>query len=443
MSGIANFSDDQWINWFAKGKTDFTGNSLEVVHGTSSQLTLGIASEVFLGTQTTFTAGMKIEATVGGEFTVMEAASIGSKNREEEYYMSSYAAAVGASENQARNMNRLRIGIFALLAIQTLAMTTASGAAMVLKLEHPNEEKDLGLPELGITLAALNHISSILAVLVTLLATFRKKWFGIAQPADPSAVLTLDRVGGVFLGARLNDSSGGVTIGDSGLQLSAAEPDLGYTKAPGSPSIIGFTSNAEDHGGSRVEVRKDGETKIYGSQLIARLRTANGPSATTFKAQQHHLLVTGANSYTNAGPALELDEDTAIMRHSWNNYLMATDEAVTANAGGQGGSILELKSNQSSLSTQGTTIRITPGKIEAGRLTIDQQGMKFGNDLTVLTGPNPPVMVNNVEINALQVAAQQAEQQAEINEQQQNAEANANQVAVQAQIGAQNVVNEG
>lgn len=443
--GIASFSEDQWINWFAKGRTDFTGNSLTVVHGTNSTFTLGFTSEVFVGTQTSFTAGLKIGATKGGELSLSDAATLGSSNREEAYYMTSYAAAVGASANQVRNMSRLRIGIFILLGVQVVAMTSASIAALVLKSKKPDEDADLGLPELGIALASLNHISSLLAVLATLLFTFRKKWFGIAQPADPTGVLTIDRIGGVFLGARLTDTSAGITINDSGIQLNAAA-DLSYEKPQGSPSILGFTDPAEASGGARLHIRKDGQTELHGKQFDVALG-AGDDTGVIFKARSHSFFVTNPNSLSVAGPAVEAHPERAMLRHSFQDYVRASQNKVVAAAGGNSGSILTLEPSSASLSVSGTTLKITTGVIKAGNFTIDQTGLKFGNDFVVLSPPAPPQLVADPQIAAEQAEVQQTVQQGQIQQQQQAvedaAQVHAASAMITAQSAAQNIAASG
>jgi len=398
MTGIANVSEGQSLSWFGAGKTELiTASDLEVIYGVRTEVTVGVKNDFALALQSETFIGSKFEAKLAAEFELTKTATVESAKEGEFYYMDSYIGTVGASVEQVAYAKTLRTATFTLLTIQTLAMLAAITYATAHKIITPHDE-EVKVPELDIALGQLTSIASIAATIAPLLLLKYAKWRKLGENDSPAGVLTMDAIGGVFLGTRKMapiSPTSGVFISENSVQLSSSDTDLGYSKPNGGTSILGFTQNAGDAGvgGSRLEVSADGVTRIYGSGIQADLLTNAGFSSHTVNAQQHFLNVTTANSTTAAGPALNLIDTGVQAKFNDENSLSVGDGTISALAGGPTGSVMRLTADESSIGTGGNNITINATGVVLSfgdsKVRIDATGFALGDAVTVLN-PGPP-----------------------------------------------------
>lgn len=394
MTGIANYSEGDALNWFSGGKTEVSHkNNLEVVIGTNTEVTFGIKNEVYLGTQSNFSAGMKVEAYAGGEFILNEAGAIASTDRGDDYYMTSYATAVGASLGQISAMKKVRAGLFILLAAQGALMTAAAAAAAIRGKDEATDELDIP-PKLGKALTLSTHIATITAAVTALILAGLKKFNVLAEPSDPAGILSIDTTAGVFLGARqmtAPNHSSGVLVNETGVQLSAAASDLGYRKPANSTSVLGFNTDADTTEGARVEISNDGMTRIHGTGIHAALKVQNGTASHAVLAQEHHLKVTGANSLAPTESAFGLSSTGALLQQRNDSALAVQQNSIDAAIGGDRGSAMRLTADESSIGTGGNRLTIDAHGIHlsfgGSHFKMDAGGVSVGNNLTVIMGP--------------------------------------------------------
>ena len=384
MTGIAHVSEGQSLSWFGSGKTELiTASDLEVIYGVRTEVTVGVKNDIALALQSETFVGSKFEAKLSAEFELTKTATVESAKEGEFYYMDSYIGTVGASAEQVAYAKTLRTATFTLLTVQTLAMLAAVAYATQQKITSPSEDEELEVPGLDIALGQLTSIASIAATLAPLLLLKYGKWRKLGENDSPAGVLTMDAIGGVFLGTRKMTApspTSGVFISENSVQLSSSNTDLGYDKPNGGTSILGFSRSAGSAGvgGSRLEVSNDGMTRIYGSGIRADLLTDGGVSSHTVNAQAHSLNVTTSNSTMAAGP---------------ENSFSVGDRTISALAGGPTGSVMRLTSSESSMGTAGNNITINDTGVVLSfgesKVRIDATGFSLGDAVTVLN-PGPP-----------------------------------------------------
>lgn len=389
MSGEGHVSDGTLFNWFSDGKTELTGNSLEFIYGTSAEVTLGVKSEFMMGTTSSVHIGPKLEAAVSWDYSMHYGSSIDWEANGEAYYRRAYAASVGGSKTQSLSMNTLRVALVALLTLQSGSMLAASLAAAAKKPKSPDEE-NLDLPEkLGDGLAIATGILSLLTGLAPMLYIGFQKLNFIGQASDPTSALTLHETSGGFFGTRI-DSGGiktaGMVVGESGMELSAANTDLGYKKALKGPAILGFNTNAETVGGSRLNVGSDGGTTIKGHSLTVTLEKGNNNNAAahTVTAETHDLILSAGDS-----PAFRLDAERTLIQHNDATYISTKADTVEASVNKT--AMMQLTNGQAILAAGGKGLVIKDNGISIGSIEINAQGVNIGNDLQVLGAAPPPV----------------------------------------------------
>ncbi|HCN71144.1 MAG TPA: hypothetical protein DIS96_05280 [Pusillimonas sp.] len=399
MTGIAHVSEGQSLSWFGSGKTELiTASDLEVIYGVRTEVTVGVKNDIALALQSETFVGSKFEAKLSAEFELTKTATVESAKEGEFYYMDSYIGTVGASAEQVAYAKTLRTATFTLLTVQTLAMLAAVAYATQQKITSPSEDEELEVPGLDIALGQLTSIASIAATLAPLLLLKYGKWRKLGENDSPAGVLTMDAIGGVFLGTRKMTApspTSGVFISENSVQLSSSNTDLGYDKPNGGTSILGFSRSAGSAGvgGSRLEVSNDGMTRIYGSGIRADLLTDGGVSSHTVNAQAHSLNVTTSNSTMAAGPALNLTDTGVQAKYNDENSFSVGDRTISALAGGPTGSVMRLTSSESSMGTAGNNITINDTGVVLSfgesKVRIDATGFSLGDAVTVLN-PGPP-----------------------------------------------------
>ncbi len=395
-SGIVNISDGKSFSWFAEGKTEMSvKNNLEIVYGTATSVAIGMKNEFFLGHASEVTIGSKIGVSLGPEFTLTESSQLDSKETDSSHYMTAFTSTVGASPTQILAMKKLRYLAFVLVGAQT-ALMIASAIMATVRLKQDPESKELYSPGVGITMTVLPQIAAVGTGLIVALLAFKKKWGSLKDMGSPAAALSLDVDGGVFLGSRKTlptaSHTAGVLINETGVQISTAKTDLTYSQPTGSESIIGFSLDADNHGGTRVEFGNDGGTRLFGETMTVALKGSN-KAVNLALAEEHLLKVTSSNSLTPTLAGVGISKDGILLQRDATTAISAQDGSVNAIVGGAAGSALRLTSSGASLSNgqnfvsvdaQGVYLRFGGATMKVNSTSLDLSG-----NLTVLVGSPP------------------------------------------------------
>ncbi len=435
MTGIATVSEGEALNWYGGGKTELTTSSnLAVTYGAKTEVVVGFKNDFSLATQTGISVGSKFEASLALEMSVKKNAEVKSAADGEFYCTDTYVGTVGASATQLAAIKTLRTATFILLGSQTAAMLLATINATTAKVMSPESKEEIKVPGTEFNLGYMTSIFTIAATIAPALMVVYAKLKGLGENNNPNGVFSMDAVGNVFLGTRdtvAPNATSGVLVDTTKVQLSSSATDLGYHR-PGDSTFLGFNQAAGTPaaGGSRLEVRNDGTTAIFGKTLSAELINTLGVSLAEIKAQEHKLTVTQAGSTAVAGPALNLSATGAQMKYSATNSVAVNASGVSALAGGPTGSSLHLTATDASmgaagnnLTINGTGVILTYGQ---SKVQISAAGISFGNALTVMNPTAPAISFAGLQqalqdVTALNAAAQVTATQATLNAQRFNA----------------------
>lgn len=281
------------------------------------------------------------------------------------------------------------------------------------------EEEEIKVPGLNINLGYLTSILTIASTLGPALLLIYGKVKKLGENNNPAGVLSMDAIGGVFLGTRAMappNASSGLLLNSVKAQLSAGQGDLDYERPPEGSSIIGFQKQAGSNGvtGSRLEVCNDGSTRIYGETLRADL-LSTGTSKVIINAQEHHLSVAKPNSARAAGPGLHLTSTASQMNFDKDNSLSVKSGTVTALAGGAAGSAMRLTASDASLGAAGNNLTVSSAGVMLtygqSKVLINATGISIGDAITVLSPGAPGVTFSGLQnavadVATLQVAVQ-------------------------------------
>lgn len=392
--GIVNISDGESFSWFAGGKTEMSvKNNLEVIYGTSTSVAIGLKNEFWLGHTSEISIGSKIDVSVGPSFTLSEATELDSKEHDDAHYMTSWTSTIGASPTQILAMKKLRYAAFVLVGLQTALMMAAAITATVRMKEDP-EAEELVSPGVGVTLTVLPQLAAIGAGITAAVLACMKKWGSLKDMGDPAAALTMDADGGIFLGTRKasvpNTYTAGVLINETGVQINAAQNDLGYDQPAESDSIIGFTQDADSQNGTRVEFANDGGTRIYGKSMRVALKASAGKALNVALAEEHHLKVTGSNSLTPTDAGVSVSSDGVLLKRDATTAISAQNGSVNAIVGGANGSAMRLTPTGASLSSGMNFMSVDNSgvylRFGSNTFQISQLAITLCSNLTVLGG---------------------------------------------------------
>lgn len=465
MSGIATVSEGEALHWYGEGKTELTtASNLEVTYGVKSEVTVGFKTDVTIAGQTEIFIGSKFDASLALELSLKKNGEVGSGEEGEFYYTDNYVGTVGASATQLAAAKTLRTAAFILIAAQGLAMAAATVGATVVKAratgsgsksesesgsdkdskpdaesnteknvatgndkdsdhdkkegedhdsksesghksESGSEEEEIKVPLLNINLGYLTSILTIASSLGPALLLIYSKVKKLGQNNNPAGVLSMDAIGGVFLGTRAmapTNASSGLMLNSVKAQLSAGQSDLEYERPAEGPSILGFKKNAGDSGvtGSRLEVCNDGTTRVYGQAFQADL-LGTGTSKVILNAQEHHLSVSKPNSKRAAGPGLHLTSTATQMNFDNNNSLSVKSNTVTALAGGATGSAMRLTSSEASLGAAGNNLTVNSSGViltyGQSKVMINATGISLGDAVTIMNPGAPGVSFSGLQ----------------------------------------------
>lgn len=435
MTGIATVSEGEALHWYGGGKTELTTSSnLGVTYGAKTEVVVGFKNEFTLAGQTGISVGSKFEASLALEMSIKKNAAVESAEDGEFYFMDSYVGTVGASAAQLAAVKTLRTATFILLATQTTAMVLATANATSAKVMAPTSKEEIKVPGTDFNLGYMTSIFTIAATIAPALMVVYGKLKGLGENNNPNGVFSMDTVGNIFLGARATvgtNATSGVTVDTTKVQLSSSDTDLVYRR-PGGASVLGFTRDAgtATTGGSRLEVRNDGTTAIFGKTLSAQLINTTGASLAEIKAQKHNLAVTASGSTAAAGPALTLDATGGLLKFSNDNSVAVNSAGVRATAGAVAGSSLTLNADSASMGAGGNNLTINSTGViltfGQSKVQISAAGISFGNAMTVMNPTAPGLSFAGLQqavqdIAALNLAAQTTATQAVLNAQKFNA----------------------
>lgn len=408
--GIVAISDGKAFSWFAKGRATLTvQNNLEVTYGSVVNVAIGLNNDFFFGHKTEVALLSSLEARVGPTFEISESTELNSKEAEDNHYMTAFATTVGASPKYQSRMKALRYAAFTLVTAQTGLMLASAIAAQVRMKKDP-ENADLEMAWLGVLTLTAPQVAAIGASFAALLMAILTKQGALKNSNEPEGVLSMDAMGGVFLGAQKSagamvNRSSGVLMNELGVQISAAKADLKYIKPGDSASIIGFKEDADAKGGARLEISNDGGGRFYGSSMRTALKAPRGGRAThTVLAEEHRLLATEPASLTTTPAGLSVSEAGTLISCTEDTAMSVQTGSVNAIVGGAQGSALRLTRQQSSIGTNTNSLTIDGNGIYislgGNKLQLRRTSMSFYDNLTVMGNPAPGLF------NGLQSAIQ-------------------------------------
>lgn len=432
MTGIATVSEGEALNWYGGGKTELTTSSnLAVTYGAKTEVVVGFKNDFSLATQTGISVGSKFEASLALEMSVKKNAEVKSAKDGEFYCTDTYVGTVGASAAQLAAIKTLRTATFILLGSQTAAMLLATVNATTSKVMSPESKEEIKVPGTEFNLGYMTSIFTIAATIAPALMVVYAKLKGLGENNNPNGVFSMDTVGTIFLGTRDTvspNATSGVLVDTNKVQLSSSPNDLGYNRQEG-PSVLGFQQDAggTQTGGSRLEVRKDGTTAIFGKSFTANLVDPLGSPEVNFNAPSHRHIVTYSVDLDPLGPEFILDADGGRLQYgrtkgppdSPNNSVAVTKDGVSAlvstKAGLPGsGSALRLTQNDASMGAAGNNLTINNTGVTLtygqSKVQISAAGISVGDALTVMNPTAPGVSFTGLQkalldIKKLQLAA--------------------------------------
>ena len=404
MEGIVNVSDGRAFNWYADGKfTMSLKNNLDLSVGSFNEVSVGLKSDFWLGHHSSMSLGTSVDVSKGPSFSLSESSS-GSKERDDDHYMVSYAKTIGADPIQIKAMSRLRAAAWILMTAQTGLMISSATAAAI-RSKFDEKKADLGYPAIGVTVTILPQIANIGIALTAAIMACKQKWGNLKDMGEPAGVLSMDKDGGVFLGTRKAAAdatySSGVLINETGVQISAAKADLAYAKPGDSSSILGFSAAADSHDGARMEISHDGGTRIYGTGMHTALKKPGGTAVHTTLAQEHYLKVTGAGNLTPTESSIGLTDTGALIQRDNDTAFSVQDGSINAVIGGAQGSVMRLTKNESSIGTDSNRLTIDNQGIHLSvgnsHFKLDPTGASIGGILTIMMGPYAPAQFGGLQ----------------------------------------------
>lgn len=406
--GVAESTEGHKFSWYGDGETKVAANSeFALTYGVKTEVSLGISTEFSLAAKTEIALGAKLEASVGYAFEFKRDGALEFAGSGGVHYLNAYAANVGASTAQRLAINSLSTAAWILIGLQAALMVSCSVAALTIKVKNPKDEH-LYLPDSKFPMA---HLSSMLTITINLgamLTIAAGRLMNLSETSDPAGVLSMDATSAVFLGSRpaAGDTSAGVTLDATGIELSTAKADLRYQKpSPHSSSIIGFQDkpDARNVAGSRLNLNTDGSLQVWGESL-----TTNVTDSATQKAQTHLLQVTDAAGADQPSHLRTNENGTYIQAKAGTNLSVNTAIGVSAKTGD---SFVNLKTASATIGRDGNTLQCSADAVTLAfggtKLTIDATGINLGGGAISIMAPGGPI--TSVDLANLKMDSSQQE----------------------------------
>lgn len=388
--GFAQFTEGDVVTWIGSGETKIVANSdFLLSYGVKTGIFFGTNYDFTVGAKTSFFLGTSFDAKQGAAFEILKSKTLRVAGAGGFHYIDHHFASVGTDIKQKITMEAVRAAAWAVIVAQAALMTAAAAPALAWQIGEA-KKKDFGptyIPDaIGIGAVIGNAVIG-LGVMIGILAG---RFWGFGSTGKPVGMLSLHRAakGAVFLGRRAPDgsSSGGLTMNDSGIDLSTANADLDYDKAD--TAIIGFknyagisSTGAHDGVGSRIRLNAKGSIEAWGKRMQVRMEGRSTHRATV------HKLKAIDNVYKDTKSYLRVDDSSVLLQaNNKHGFFASGDFGLSGILADK--SFVKLTSDAATIGRSGNLLGIEKSKIELAlgntKLTIDSTGVTIGGELTIL-----------------------------------------------------------
>lgn len=388
--GMGFFTSGDYKTWIGQGKTELVATSnYSVTYGVKTSAFLGMSNDVTLGTKSTIFMGASFDAKKGDLFEISNADVLRVGKEGGFHYSDHHFAGVGSSRPQKLLIEQARSAAWLLVDIQMSLMVLMSAAALVFKVDEQQHKDQLEPHSSSDVFGYIASIATIIASLAAMLGILNKRFNRYCKTDTPVGILSMQSAatGSVFLGTRDPDgnSTAGVAMNDTGIDLSTSNTDLGYRKA--STATIGFEDmpNADDIAGARLKLNAPGNIELWGKDLTLTLK-----DHAIHKAPMHTLQVDDdGNGGDGPKVFLRMDKDGAEIKadrdigmmidKDWGCGAQANDSSMMLT-----GESSSLSCGDGALALENREVKLALGNTE---IKIDATGITLGGGAISIMAP--------------------------------------------------------
>lgn len=403
--GKTEYTSKEVQSWIGGGETKVVAqSSASLTYGAKTDISVSVSSSIAVGVKTALSLGIGLEVSYSMSYAIKKDLFLTFAKDNNAFYTDSSVIAVGEADPLAKGkQNTLKIATWILIVAQS-ASAIAFATIAVEQLHHKNQldkknkeladqgkeqVKDTGFYRtfpLGYISSCIAIATSLSAFLVLLVVRLKKS----NEQASPNAVLSLDKTSSAFLGIQPfgTRATAGATFNAEGVELSASKRNMGFIKAPGAPSILGFRnkpSGAQSVRGARLKLGADGNINTWGKDLSLQ---ATGPA--TYQAASHTLDIAGAQPNNR----LLLNKNVARLRVN-DDAFVSVKGAGEVHAKGGSTSFVKLKGKSAVLSSNGAEVTLSAKAASLAygktKVEIDATGIKIGGGALTIFAPGGPI----------------------------------------------------